>query len=574
MARRARALVAVAAGVIALTGTAGIRAGWAHHGVDGRSDLAARSGGLPTRELTRVLGEDPKQNDEGLYTAKIDGRIYQTHGVDDLPPPSDEPDDGVAEGPLGERAPRCVTGGKHIHLLYGYMPGTAPGANWQSTIGEHIRTVTRQNNFFLNQQSLASSAGQVGADLKVRCNASGQIQVDAFEIVPIANDSKTSENESSWGVSDWRRIMAAGAKAGFNNTKVDYEVFTNAPGVSGIATWRSDERLTSKNENNNPGYPFGAGWAIVYASSWDRMEVSLHELGHAMGAVGNSAPHSSGAAHCWDEQDLMCYRDGGPLMPSSLVYKCSAVAWDCGYNDYFDAKTEPGEYLAGHWNLGNPLNAMIAFSGPGGTSTPTGPSADFTYRCSIQVLPLYKCSFTSKSEEGDAAISEYRWSFGDGATGTGLSPVHVFNSLIDAIKVLTRDVTLTVVDTNGMQNSVTKRIRLGAGGDDGSGDSPTSGNTTPVKIARIRPGAHGKAKVTVRAAKGAARGIAKLTSKQGGKSRTASVRFRGQASRVVRLRVPAGRSRLLIRFRPNRGSRSKVRYRVENRGRRIRLRRF
>ncbi len=44
----------------------------------------------------------------------------------------------------------------------------------------------------------------------------------------------------------------------------------------------------------------------------------LHELSHNLGAVGDSAPHSSGYGHCFDGNDVMCYHDD-PAAPASAV---------------------------------------------------------------------------------------------------------------------------------------------------------------------------------------------------------------------------------------------------------------
>ena len=38
-------------------------------------------------------------------------------------------------------------------------------------------------------------------------------------------------------------------------------------------------------------------------------EGMLHEMTHNLGAVGDSAPHSSGYGHCYDGYDVMCYHD-------------------------------------------------------------------------------------------------------------------------------------------------------------------------------------------------------------------------------------------------------------------------
>jgi hypothetical protein len=46
-------------------------------------------------------------------------------------------------------------------------------------------------------------------------------------------------------------------------------------------------------------------------SAYLDMPVIVHEVGHNLSAVQNSAPHSSRAGHCYDEVDLMCSNDGG-----------------------------------------------------------------------------------------------------------------------------------------------------------------------------------------------------------------------------------------------------------------------
>jgi hypothetical protein len=85
-------------------------------------------------------------------------------------------------------------------------------------------------------------------------------------------------------------------------------------------------------------------------------EVALHEITHTLGAVQDSAPHSSQASHCYDESDVLCYADGGSYFESggSLVQSCSDSThrvYDCNLDDYFNPSPAPGSYLATHWNL-------------------------------------------------------------------------------------------------------------------------------------------------------------------------------------------------------------------------------
>jgi hypothetical protein len=79
----------------------------------------------------------------------------------------------------------------------------------------------------------------------------------------------------------------------------------------------------------------------------------LHEITHTLGAVQNSAPHSTGASHCFDQWDVMCYPDGGPR--STMTYPCASLgegnaAYDCNEDDYLNPAPAPGSYLATHWN--------------------------------------------------------------------------------------------------------------------------------------------------------------------------------------------------------------------------------
>ncbi len=60
-----------------------------------------------------------------------------------------------------------------------------------------------------------------------------------------------------------------------------------------------------------------------------------------MGAVLPGTPNGSGAGHCNDDADVMCYKDGGPRSDGYRSNVCPSpngnldYYWDCNVNDYF-----------------------------------------------------------------------------------------------------------------------------------------------------------------------------------------------------------------------------------------------
>src|SRR5581483_2017258 len=92
------------------------------------------------------------------------------------------------------------------------------------------------------------------------------------------------------------------------------------------------------------------------------VQAGLHEMSHNLGAVQLGTPHSTGAGHCWDSYDVMCYDDGGAKIPAGTYadgasHPCprgaGPDAYDCGGDDYFNPSPAAGSYLASHWNVYN-----------------------------------------------------------------------------------------------------------------------------------------------------------------------------------------------------------------------------
>ncbi|GHG53511.1 hypothetical protein GCM10018779_15550 [Streptomyces griseocarneus] len=181
------------------------------------------------------------------------------------------------------------------------------------------------------------------------------------------------------------------AAKGFNRRDRKYMIFADAQVYCGIGTFNGDERPGSDNLSN-----FGPSYGRTDSGCWGG-STPAHELGHNLGAVNNSAPHTSKAAHCVDEWDIMCYSDAPyyPKMQTICPDRSNDERLDCGHDDYFHTNPRPGSYLATHWNIAN-NRFLIAGGGstdpnpnpsptptpnPTGTATPdpsTGPAAQVT----------------------------------------------------------------------------------------------------------------------------------------------------------------------------------------------------
>jgi hypothetical protein len=278
----------------------------------------------------------------GVYRINPDvGPALSTHGPDPVPPggPRVLRTAGFDEG-SPERQPLCA-GSDRFQILYGHA---ADSPDRLAEMAPRIRASVRRMNAVLSEESVAS--GGLPADYRVACDTNGEIDIASF----------TSDGTS------FEQVVSGARAAGFNSKSADYLIFFDGRwgGTCGIASYYDDQRLAPENRNNS-----GGGFGAIYDGCWFG-ETPMHEAGHLMGAVQYDAPHSTGnGGHCWEEADVMCYSpDGGDLHQFGTVLNCPGNAvFDCGYDDYFDAAPEPGEYLESNWNLGSPMNRYLSFGG-------------------------------------------------------------------------------------------------------------------------------------------------------------------------------------------------------------------
>jgi hypothetical protein len=278
-----------------------------------------------------------------------------THGGDPAPTPAEARAAMGAVGPTpAAPCPGNGVSGKRVRVMYGYPKGTTNRVTAKR--GEIRRAVA------LADANLdAATPLTAGQHLRLYCSKDVRLTVTAVKLKAIGGDGTFTFGNV---IASLKKQVSLGlGKVDHEAGRFDYVVFVDHIGLaypySGQGTLVLDDGADPATNPNNS--TTRAKYAMVKLGSPDLIsaEILLHEVGHNLGAVQDSAPHSSLWGHCYDESDVMCYDDGGPYFTGggSLVNVCAAMpsgmpVWDCGADDYYDGGTPaPGSYLDDHWNL-------------------------------------------------------------------------------------------------------------------------------------------------------------------------------------------------------------------------------
>ncbi|MET9260702.1 RICIN domain-containing protein [Amycolatopsis sp. NPDC004079] len=201
-------------------------------------------------------------------------------------------------------------------------------------------------------------------------------------------------------MTDPQAIAGAIGEQGYRRTDRKYLVWYDKDGCGLAFGSGGDDRPGADNQYNN-----GPHYATVGTGCWS-WQASGHELLHTLGAVNSSAPHASRNGHCWDDEDIMCYDDGGlPNPPGHLVKSCPGAPEnqiDCNGDDYFNTRPPGGTYLATHWNVAN-NDFLIRGYRPYAVGTITGAEnrcvdVAFSGRDNGTAVQLWGCDYTSAQQ--------------------------------------------------------------------------------------------------------------------------------------------------------------------------------
>lgn len=237
--------------------------------------------------------------------------------------------------------PMCIIPLNRCAPLLKYQPPAPPPCIGDGVSGKRIHlfyTYTATNNVEREAPYIRGSAGEADRYLMAAGNYHYRFLCNNGVVVV------TPLKVAAQHLSDF--VVAARA-AGYKSTGRIYAAMGDGGG-GGTATMDSDDTPGLTNKNNiGPAYSWTG-----QTGSW---QVLMHEMGHNLGAVQNSAPHGSGRHHCWDEADIMCYDDGGSQIPNGEVQDICPTnqnQWDCRDDDYWNAGVVPvTSYLFNHWNL-------------------------------------------------------------------------------------------------------------------------------------------------------------------------------------------------------------------------------
>lgn len=352
----------------------------------------------------------------------------------------------------------AATTGPRIKVIYAY-PSDRP--NRFSTMRDLIQADARDMTDIVLAAS--SNTKTLRFDVGTVCGA-GYLDIISVKLPRTSAQYRQVNASSRMSMLTSDLASSVSGMTGKRNFLVYADATSAGDGVAGIGSMFLDDRPGSDNPANA-----GNLWAVAFGNGSDpdfsggRLTTVLHEVSHNLGAVQDSAPNSTGAGHCTDEQDVMCYDDGGPT--STMSNPCAVQAYDCGQNDYFNPAPTGGSYLATHWNVHRSVflcapSACVGSSVGGGNPAPVANIAvrDLGGAATTTVTAGGRLVLDASGSSDDESVAEYAWDVG--ADGSVESRAASFVAAFSSAGIV--PVKLTVRDGYGASATATTSIQVAA----------------------------------------------------------------------------------------------------------------
>lgn len=294
--------------------------------------------------------------EDGYELRFADGFVARSHGADPVP--------GHLSGswfPAAARAPACIEPVDQLTQRHGLViyahPADKPDRGHE--LAHELREMMAMANGLLHREAV--ERGAPGLDYRMAC-VEGELRVDAVTLPFLTGRAEVPvegpQTAAVEGLAQYYRIVAALRALGYDSPMTKYWVWYDDPSActcGGVADAPLDQLRTPNHPANT-----GANYALTFGyTGASGAFIMMHENGHNMGAVSSMAPESSGAGHCNDGQDIMCYADGGAKADYRGNVCTDRVYYDCNHDTYFDVRSEPGTFLAKRWNLAAPINRFV-----------------------------------------------------------------------------------------------------------------------------------------------------------------------------------------------------------------------
>jgi hypothetical protein len=264
-----------------------------------------------------------------------------THGPDVWVPDGSYATTAAATSTSGSTTPLtasnipCYTSGPYVHVFYVYS-----GTNYLDASGASARRPMIRELIGLSDKmfQLAASSSSAVRHVRWRMSSSCKLLITPFK-------------SSTTNIYTLHNALLNAGK--LSRSEKGLAFMENWSYCQGLGELRVDDRHSTTSNANNQGNMlamvahdcFRNGYSVPSGAG-----VTAHELLHTLGAVQNSAPHSTKAGHCFDESDVMCYSDSSGKTMQKICGVYVPERLDCGRNDYFRVNPPSGSYLATHWN--------------------------------------------------------------------------------------------------------------------------------------------------------------------------------------------------------------------------------